>query len=533
MQEGKCAKRYAALAKKRTFYLDEAEHSAKLTIPSMFPPNRTEEGSTPHFPQDIPSPWQNFGAFAVESLAAKYLISSFPPNQAWFRYEVTEKSLDEARAAGADEEDVKQLRAEIQKALASRERTVIKFFDRENFRIAMAESFRHLVVAGNVLLNIPANGDGARVFHLSRYVVRRGPMGRVLELVVKESFSFDGLPKHVRELAPYPPESIEQHKDEDVSVYTHAHLDVDTKQFHIYQEAFGQPIPGSEGTVPEDKTPWIPLRFYTVEGESYGRSFVELYRGSLNSLEVLRRAIVEASASAARTLFMVRPNGSTKIRHLASAPNGGFVGGSADDVSVLRMDKSADLNVAMNAAEVLVKELSYAFTLQTAIQRSGERVTSTEVRLLAQELESTQGAIWSVLAKEMQLPVVKRIESILERKGEITSVPKGVVEPTVVTGLQAIGRNADLNKLRELTADFGNAAQVMPEIVQYLNASVVAEKIILGHSVPSDGLLKSPEEVQEEQQAAQQAQMQQQLMEEASKAAPGVIQDQVQGMPEQ
>ena len=520
--QGNAEKRFKKLSGDRSFYLDQAEQSASLTIPSLFPPYRSNDGER-QMPQDIPAPYQNFGAYAVESLSSKFLTATFPPNQSFFRYEIGESSLDEARAAGADDGQLAQMKAEAAKALAFRERSIGKWFEQSNLRVVVAEAFRHLVVGGNVLVHLPSDGTGARLFPLTRFVVRRGPMGRVLEIVVRESFDFDGLPANVRELAPYAPNAIETRRDEEVSVFTHLQLDVDTKKFFSKQEAFGHCIPGSEGEVPEKNCPWIPLRFTVVEGEHYGRGYVENYRGSLNSLEVLRRAILENSAAAARTLFMVRPNGSTKVRNLANAVNGAYVTGDANDVSVLRMDKMGDMGVASRSAETLINELSYAFLLNSAIQRNGERVTATEIRAMAQELEATQAGVWSTLAREMQLPIIKRIETILEKQGEITPLPKGVVEPTVVGGLAAIGRDSDLNKLRELTADFANAAQVMPEIVQYLNAAAVAEKIVLNHSVPAEGLLKTPAEVQQEQQQAQQQEMMQQAVGEATKAAPDLV----------
>jgi hypothetical protein len=466
----------------------------------------------------------------VESLASKFLTATFPPNQSFFKYEVKESSLDEARLAGADETEILEMKTEASKALAFRERAVSKWFESSNMRVVVAEAFRHLVVGGNVLMYIPNSGDGARLFPLSRYVVRRGPMGRVLELVVRENFAYDGLPKLIRDLDQNPNMlPSDETRTDDVAVYTRLILDVDKGIFNKHQEAFGQCVPGSEGTLPEKNCPWIALRFTTVEGESYGRGYVENYRGSLNSLEVLRRAILENAAVAARTLFMVRPNGATKVRALAAAANGAYVTGDANDITALRVDKNADMNVAHSSAEVLTNELSYAFLLNSAIQRTGERVTATEIRAMAQELEATQAGVWSTLARELQLPIVKRIETILEKQGEITSLPKDVVEPTVIGGLAAIGRDAESGKLEQLLQQIGMAAQIKPDIVQYLNTATIAESIVLNSGVPIAGLLKTQKEVQAEQQQAQQQQMIQQGMMEATKAAPDLVKNAVAG----
>jgi hypothetical protein len=346
-------------------------------------------------------------------------------------------------------------------------------------------------------------------------------MGRVLEIVLRETYDWQGLPQEIKDLSSPMKPAQDMSDDEKIDVYTHIRLE--KKRHVIYQEAFEQEVPGTRSKLKEEKSPWLALRFTQISGESYGRGFVETYRGALNSLNVLRRSIVENAAAAARTIFLVRPNSSTKIRTLASAPNGAYISGSAEDVSVLRVDKQADLAIAKDTAGELIKELSSAFLLSASIRRDAERVTAEEIRAMARELEGASGGAWSVLAHELQLPVVKRIEAILERKGDIQSLPGNSVQPVIITGLQAIGRTQDLQTLREVLADLSVAAQLNPEIVEYIDAADLASKILIGHGIPTDTILKTKEEVTEMRQAQQQEMQRQQMMAQASKAIPGVI----------
>ena len=92
------------------------------------------------------------------------------------------------------------------------------------------------------------------------------------------------------------------------------------KKWEVYQEVQGITIPGSYGSFQKDRCPFIPLRFSRVDGEDYGRGFVEEYIGDLRSLEALSQAIVEGSAASAKVLFLVRPNGTTKAKNLAQSP---------------------------------------------------------------------------------------------------------------------------------------------------------------------------------------------------------------------
>lgn len=517
-EKGRAASRYAKLEDKRSYYLRQAELSAGLTIPSLFPPFSDSRDRS--YPQDLPDPWQNFGAYAVESLSSKYLVTSFPPQAAFFRYEITEASIQEAKDSGLDDASIADLRMEIQKALASRERAIVKEFDTGTYRVGLAEVFRQLIVSGNCLVNVPRGGGGLRVFHLNRFVVKRGPMGKLLELVIKEDAEWVALPDNIKELSDNPADP-DSHRDERVSIFTH--VEYHNGFYHSSQEAFGKTIPGSESKYPEDKSPWLALRFTTIEGEDYGRGFVEQYRGALNSLEVLRRAITENSAAAARTIFMVRPNGGTKVRNLQNTPNGGYVSGDATDVSVLRMDKQGDMMIAKDTAQELIKELSFAFLLNSAVRRDAERVTAEEIRELARELESTQGGVWSVLSQELQLPIVKRIEAILEARGDIKSLPKNTVEPVIVTGLQAIGRTQDLVRIREMLTDLAAVAQLKPEVMQFIDARDLVTKIFLGHGIPEDGLLKTKEEVEEEMQRMQQEAQQRAMQESVMQAVPGSL----------
>ena len=144
-----------------------------------------------------------------------------------------------------------------------------------------------------------------------------------------------------------------------------------------------------------------------VDGEDYGRSYVEEYIGDLKSLEGLSQSLVESSAASAKMIFMVRPNSTTKKRDIAVARNGDIISGSGDDVSVLQANKFYDLQTVEKAIARLEERLAYAFLLNTAIQRQAERVTAQEIRYMANELETAMGGIYSLLSQELQLPLVQ------------------------------------------------------------------------------------------------------------------------------
>jgi protein-disulfide isomerase-like protein with CxxC motif len=103
----------------------------------------------------------------------------------------------------------------------------------------------------------------------------------------------------------------------------------------------------------------------------------------------------------------------------------------------------------------------------------------------------------------------------------LPALPKGVVKPAIVTGLEALGRGHDLNKYLTML----KALQPLgPELLaQYLNAGDFISRVATSLGIDSAGMIKSQEEMQAEQQQAQQAQQMQMMGELAGKAAPSMI----------
>lgn len=74
------------------------------------------------------------------------------------------------------------------------------------------------------------------------------------------------------------------------------------------------------------------------------------------------------------------------------------------------------MQIAKMTADAIESRLSYAFMLNSAVQRSGERVTAEEIRYVANELEDTLGGIYSILSQELQLPLANTLLNILSKR---------------------------------------------------------------------------------------------------------------------
>lgn len=489
--------RYHSLETYRQPYLKRAWDCSELTLPALLP--RSGHGPT----MTLPVPFQNIGARGLNNVTSKMVMTLFPPNQAFFKLVMDESVIREIEDQhGPDSQEAKNLSTEFDRAFSSMERIFLADMEASSDRTVLFETLQHIFCTGNALIHHAK--EGLRVFHLDQFVVRRDPAGNTLEIILKEEVDPIVLPEAVRSKFRA---SADYTNKKSACLYTYVVRGAN--QWTTYQEAVGEKIEATEGTYPLDACPWQALRYKRINGEDYGRGYVEEYLGDLTSLENLTAAIVQGSAAAAKVLFLVKPNSTTKIQVLARTPNGGFGSGNAEDVTVLRLDKAQDFATAKALRDDFLQQLSYAFLMHTAIQRDAERVTAEEIRYMAQELESALGGFYSISSVELQLPYVKVKLANLQRQRKLPRLPKGTVRPTVVTGLSGLGRGNDRTNLVSFVKTSFEA--VTPQIAaRYFNVSEILDRLAISFGIDQKNLLKTPEQIAEEdQQANQQAMMQQ------------------------
>lgn len=483
---------YTSLERKRDSYLRRGRDVARVTIPHLL----TEDGHSSS--SKLATPYQSIGARGVSNLASKLLLSLLPPSNSFFRLQVDPFTLQQLTG-------MEDARTEVESSLAEIEQAVHGEIESLALRVAVYEALKQLVVCGNALLYLPPEG-AMRCYKMDRYVIERDYSGKVDMIVIKETISPAALPDAVREMLP----SETTASPDGVDIYTCVHrMDADT--YEVYQEVAGEQIEGTYGTYPADKLPYLPLRMNSATGQDYGYGMaVELY-GDLKSLEALSQAMVEAAAAASKVLFLVDPASPTRARVLAESPNGAIREGRADDVSVLSMgSKSADMRIAYEAINNIAERLGHSFMLNTSIQRQGERVTAEEIRYMAMELENALAGSYSLLSVELQLPLVTLVMDRMRSQGRLPAIPKDIVKPTVVTGIEALGRGQDLTKLDVFIA--GAMQTFGPETLgQYIDIRDYLERRATALGLPMRGLVKTEEQIQQQQQQAQMQGMVQQL----------------------
>lgn len=490
---------YQTLSTSREPFLRKARDAAALTLPFLVPPQGAAPGA------DYTPPAQSVGARGVVNLAAKLLLALLPPNTPFFKLSV---DTFELKKIAKDE----KLKTALEESLSEIEQATLVEIETSAARVTANEAFLNLIVAGNVLLEVPPEGN-LKIYRMDRFVVQRDPMGNVLTIVIHEQIAPCMLDEDTQK------QLGKDAKEKTVDLYTVCRRSTRGKQWKVWQEVQDKKIAGSDGTYPEDKCPFIPLRFTKIDGEDYGRGFVEQYLGDLNSLETLTQALVMGSVAAAKVIFLVKPNGTTSPTKLAAANNGDFVAGEEEDVHALQLNKFADFQVAAGERANIERRLETGFMLLAGAQRQAERVTAEEIRAVVQELETTLGGVYSVLAQDFQLPLANVLMARMAKDKRLPALPKKIVRPSVTTGIEALGRGNDLQKLRAFLAD---ATQTFgPEVVaRYVQPGEYFTRSATALGINTKGLVRTDQEIADEQAQQQQAATTQALTE---KLGPSVI----------
>lgn len=486
------ASEYKNMAQDRETYLTKAKEAAKYTLPSLL--KDTNNGNQT---QTFEQPNQSIGADGVNNLSAKVTLAMLPPNQPFFKFHIDAADLKKIATEAGREPEI--FDDEVNRGLAITEQLLVDYNESNGDRICLGEAMKHLYIAGNVMLvHVPK--IGLKYYPLTRYVVKRDYCGNVLKAITTETIGFYALPQEIREAVleqlkiKEKTDHIEKLEEKELTLYTCYKLK--DKHWVTYQEVEGIEIPKTEGKYPIEACPFIALRYTRIDGESYGRGLIEEYIGDISYLDVLSKAIKEASLTASKCIALVNPQGQTNIKQLSKTKNGGFCSGKADDVTMLQANKYYDLKTAREEKETLERRLYRVFLLAQAVQRDSERTTATEIQYMIRDLEEALGNHYSIMSKEFQLAYIK-IAFYHLRKAKKNQLPDLIrdksVKLTVTTGLEALGRGSDLNKLTM----FG---QTMTQFAQMAQATgmkmdVIAQKVANSLNLDITGLMPTQEEL--------------------------------------
>ena len=275
----KARTRYSQLTSGRTQFLDMAVECSELTLPYLVRQDESYSGK-----KTLLQPYQSVGAKAVVTLAAKLMLAMLPPQTAFFKLQVRDDKLGETLDP--------TMRSELDLSFSKIERLIMDYIAASSDRVVVHQALKHLIVSGNALIFM--GKDGLKHYPLQRYVVNRDGNGNVIEIITKELVS-----RKVLGIAPPPsgePNGDYGATEDDAEVYTCVKMDESSGNWRWHQEVDDMILEGSQSTAPKNASPWLVLRFNTVDGEDYGRGRVEEFIGDLRSLDGLSQALVEGAS---------------------------------------------------------------------------------------------------------------------------------------------------------------------------------------------------------------------------------------------
>lgn len=317
----------------------------------------------------------------------------------------------------------------------------------------------------------------------------------------------------------------ERDNKNEVDVYTCFKRDGD--HVETYQTIREVVLPKSRGRWPLDKSPVMPLRWGGLRSEDYGRGYVDDYIGDLTAVDRLSENIRGGIAAMTKINPMVNPTGLTKARDVAKAKNLEIIAGRKDDVTMLQFEKQADLKFAGEYINSIIMRLQTAFMLNKSASRDAERVTAEEIRQVISDIDDNMGGIYSLLAGDLQKPLVLRIIYRMEKEKKIPRLSdlkgpdgKPIATPKVVTGVEALGRGHDFNKYVTLVNQI--ILPLKEAGLAEININDLIKRSAVSLNIDIDGLLKSSEDKKADQDAMMQVQQQKMLQDVVKGATPNV-----------
>jgi len=170
----------------------------------------------------------------------------------------------------------------------------------------------------------------------------------------------------------------------------------------------------------------------------------------------------------------------------------------------------------------LTQRLSEAFLILTV--RQSERTTAEEIRATQQELNEQLGGIYGNLTTELLQPYLQRKLFVLQRSKILPKLPKGVVFPTVIAGIEGVGRGQDRESLMMFLQTVSQA--LGPEaMVKFVDPEEAIKRLAAAQGIDTVKLVKTADQRQQEEQQMRQQMTQASLMNQAGQLAKAPMMD--------
>lgn len=528
MKEGSIAAAFDSDNAQRQESLEAARHCAALSKPHMLPPDGWNDGET------LPQTFSALASRGITNLEGRLLLALFPVGQAFFRLKPGSKfKYDPNVDAGLLQEFEDQLRVRemIMLARLEQDNHGTSNARRAGFRSRMRTALSQLLITGDVLLQLTDNYQ-IRVHRRDNYVQRRDTGGDVLYMITREQIDPLGLqPEQIAMCFPDPEKLLTMPVHERMcDLYTRIDWNPISKTWLVSQECMEQIIVVNE----EKVTPYFSIPYSLPPGGQYGRGIIEDNLGDVRAMNELTERLLDFAAISSKHLFALDYSSQVRPQDL-TLPTGSVIqarvqGGQVSDVGILRTDRAGDFNVVQTVRESLRRDLSAAMLMEAEQLPTYERATRLHVERVAMELEGALGGVYAPIADALQIPLVERVMHLMEKEGALPKLPDDSVQVEAVTGISALSREGDQQKLMQLLQQI---SQMGPDMLGRIDRGMLLDILVRHSGVYEPGLVKSDEQVAEEQAAAQQQQQQAMMAEQMTSAGGQLMQQAAMSQAEQ
>ena len=468
--------------------LTRAERYAALTLPHIMTPDGVNAASV-----DQSHDYQSIGAVAVNHVVNKLAVAMFSPAKPFFKLSPDKKLQAQIVANEQSEEDVSA-------ALAFMERDACRQLDALAQRPVLYSALRQLVVVGDAVAHF--GKDQIRLFTRKHFCVKRNRAGKVHTLIIRERIKFDEVEESVQALL-----GKRYQPDTEVSHYTLIERVLIKGKAHYTQRMAIDEIELTDkeytGRWLERDCPWRVLAWELEDEADYARSLVEQYSGDFEALSILCEAQANGGVLAAEFRYLLNPSMQTSVEDFNQSKNGDALSGQKGDIEVITGGNPESLKVNQSIIEWYERRINRAFLLNSAVTRDAERVTAEEIRMTAMELETSFGGTYTSLAAGFQQPVAQWLLDLIDKE-----IKNAGFEVVIITGLDALSRNGELENLRLAFQDLAILSNVPPMLMERLKFDKIATFIGSRRGVDFKEFLKTDEEVAQTRAATAQQQAQ-------------------------
>ncbi|MDB4681408.1 portal protein [bacterium] len=478
---------YSSNESDRNDYETRAENISRLTLPYVM----RRDGATSSTSLDY-LPSQSFNGMLVNNLKAKMGMALLPPATSSFRLKPDATAMMEIY--GEDENAI----SEISKQLSMNTDIINAEIENQQIRSSLFDIILQQLVVGSVIAEKIEN-NGVQLHTLKNFVVKLDNQGKPLVMCIKETLS--NLPEGIE-----PKEEAEEYE-----LFTLVAYDAEADHWVLKQDILGEAV-GEEVTYKNDKLPFKYLGWTWMMDDKYHRPFAEDYLSDMLQVDALSKLNTEGAVISAKSLLFVNQRGNrTNKKDVAESANGDVLDGSSEDVTALQMQKSHDFNVSNAREQDIKQQLKQAFLDTGSVTRDAERVTAEEIRIMAQQLESsTLAGVYSRMSLDWSKWIVEMVMDELNIKFD-------AIDVTVLTGLDALGRSQEAQKL-----DGFMQRVAALQLNGYIKETELINRYASFDGINTVNLVKTKDEVDGERAAAQQAQ-QAQMVDEQKVATQGKV----------